>query len=575
MFLLPNDQGGVPFTFTRCQRLKFINTVLHCRILLTDLPFPLKTPLEQRLETTKLGTSSLLMFTNSSNAHVSGPARFVHNGDVYNSGSRTESLDEGLRLLISRVVTGAMHNSGERFDAPTCHEETRAALQEDVLGWADELVDDLNELVTWMYGAAGAGKSAIAQTIAEKLHERGQLTASFFFSRASGSDGRGEETNFVATIAHQLSQSVPSTKPHIAAAVRENALVFNLALRDQVDALIVSPLIAVSKASSAPERPMIIVVDGLDECRQEKDAQRCVVDALISGLCRVPHHSHKLFITSRPEYNIVSIFRKHENVVRRMELDDRWDPDDDIQTFLNSSFADIRRSHFYFRKHPVDHAWPRREDVETLVERSSGQFIYASVVLKYIKSEENYNPAARLETILELKDNGDQPYAELDALYLHIFSQIRDDKRVRVLTILHLDQEYRGIVKYTKLPKQTFLSEFIGVGQDEIEFCLLPLVSLLVWRDGGIHYMHASLTDFLCDPSRSNIFCINTSNLAVGIVHRAIQLLEDGTALTNPDYMGVLINILRHYIDKMQDYDEIYALHREKCEIHVRANTVK
>ncbi|KAF5323178.1 hypothetical protein D9619_013733 [Psilocybe cf. subviscida] len=72
-----------------------------------------------------------------------------------------------------------MHNSGERFDAPTCHEETRIALQEDLLGWADELVNDLNNLVTWLYGPAGSGKSAIAQTVAQKLHARGSLPHRF------------------------------------------------------------------------------------------------------------------------------------------------------------------------------------------------------------------------------------------------------------------------------------------------------------------------------------------------------------------------------------------------------------
>ncbi|KAF5321146.1 hypothetical protein D9619_000158 [Psilocybe cf. subviscida] len=433
---------------------------------------PLSTLLQPEVSTSELDLCPLPMFSRAKNVRISGKPRFVYK--KINSGS--ESLQEGIRLLAPRVVKGAMHNSGERFDAPKCHGDTRSAIQDDILGWADELVEDLNELVTWVYGPAGAGKSAIAQTIAQKLYDRGQLTASFFFSRASGNDGRGEETNLVATLAYQLSQTVPATQPHIDAAVRKDPLVFDLTLQDQVDALIVAPLIAVSNASSGFGRPRVIVVDGMDECRQEKDAQWRIVDALISGLRRVPHHSHKLFITSRPEYNIVSIFKNYEDhVVQRMGLDDRWNPNDDIRTFLNSSFADIRRSHFYFRKHLVGQVWPHPEDVKALVRKSSGQFIYASVVLKYIKSEENYNPVARLETILKLKNNGDQPYAELDALYLHIFSQIRDAERVRVLTILHLDQEYRGIAEYTDLPKKTFLSEFTSFGKMGAFTTYMPL----------------------------------------------------------------------------------------------------
>ncbi|KAF5322522.1 hypothetical protein D9619_000181 [Psilocybe cf. subviscida] len=496
------------------------------------------------------------MFSNSSNVQIAGKARLIqYNDNTYNSGSGSESLDEGIRLLLPRVVKGAMHNSGERFDAPTCHEETRKAIQVDILGWADELVNDSNELVTWLYGPAGAGKSAIAQTIAEKLHARRQLTASFFFSRASGSTSRGAETDLVATLAHQLSQTVPATQPHIAAAVRQNPLVFDLALRDQVDALIVAPLIAVSNThtSSGTQRPGVIIVDGLDECRKEHDAQKRVVDALILGLRRIPHHTHKLIITSRPEHNIVSIFNNHdEKLVRRMELDNRWNPNDDIRTFLNAAFADIRRTHFYFQSHPVDKMWPGPKTVETLVRRSSGQFIYASVVLKYIKSEENYNPVTRLATILQLNNNEDRPYAELDALYHYIFSQIRGVEEV--LTILSLERMYhKSYWGSGALPLDTFLSEFIGVNMDEIKFRLLPLVSLLIWEGdykgdyGKIHYMHASLPDFLLDPSRSDTFCMNTPSIATRIVRQATELFEHGIVSMRPAFMIVLMEIPIYY----------------------------
>lgn len=423
-----------------------------------------------------------------------------------------------------------MHNAAERFDAPVCHPDTRMAIQEDILQWADVIVEDNRDIVTWLCGPAGAGKSAIAQTIAQKLHARGHLIASFFFSRASGVKRRGEETYLVATLAHQLSLNIPATKSHISAAIRENPLVFDLALQDQINALIVAPPLTVYNQSTDIVEPRIIVVDGLDECRKENNAQRRVVDTLIWGLTRLPHHNHKLFITSRPEHNILSIFQNYEEgLVRRMELDNRWTPDNDIRTFLNAGFADIRRNHFYFQNHPVDKTWPSFEDVETLVRRSSGQFIYASVVLKYIKSEENYNPVTRLRTILQLNNNGDQPYIELDALYEYIFCQIRSVDRV--LAILSLDQMRSKLPWATQflLPLDTLLPEFTGVDMDEIKFWLVPLASLLVWdrRPGAIHYMHASLPDFLLDQSRSNIFCINTPSIATGIVRRAMALAGD------------------------------------------------
>ncbi|KAF5327849.1 hypothetical protein D9619_004962 [Psilocybe cf. subviscida] len=552
---------------------------------LPSLHFSAAAICDQRQRTCNHLSLSMSILNNANNTHINGPARFVHNENHYHSDSGVGTLDDGIRLLDSRVVKGAMHNSGERFDAPTCHEDTRTAIQDDILGWADELVNDLNELVTWLHGPAGAGKSAIAQTIAQKLDARGRLTASFFFSRAGGSVGRGAETDFVATIAYQLSRSVPATKPHIAAAVREDRMVFDLTLQDQVDRLIVAPLIAVSTQPSEPSQPGIIVVDGLDECRQENNAQKRVVDALISGLCRIPHHTQKLFITSRPEDRIVAIFEKYEwKLLRRMQLDDKWNPDRDIRAFVNASFADIRRSHFYFRHHPVDETWPEPNAINRLVWKSSGQFIYASVVLKYIKSHENYSPVTRLETILNLDNNSDQPYAELDALYEHVFSQIPDTDILRVLTILHLDQMFAS--EDLELPLETFLPEFMGMHMNEIKFCLLPLASLLTLKEWGsewgvghlndisIHYMHTSLVDFLQDQSRSKLFCINTPTMAAGIVHRAIEMIEDGPGLLTASAIGLLaslfeapmlsrlLTIPRDYADTTQSEQrfKIYAL---------------
>ena len=44
--------------------------------------------------------------------------------------------------------------------------------------------ENTNSLILWLNGAAGAGKSAIAQRIAELCHEADILLATFFFSRS-------------------------------------------------------------------------------------------------------------------------------------------------------------------------------------------------------------------------------------------------------------------------------------------------------------------------------------------------------------------------------------------------------
>ena len=59
----------------------------------------------------------------------------------------------------------------------------------------------------WLYGPAGAGKSAIAQTIAEMCHRLGILVATFFWSRSAAD--RNDETRLVASLAYQLVVTIP------------------------------------------------------------------------------------------------------------------------------------------------------------------------------------------------------------------------------------------------------------------------------------------------------------------------------------------------------------------------------
>ena len=82
-----------------------------------------------------------------------------------------------MELLQPYISPGAFHNSDERYDPPKCHPHTREAILKKITDW----VKDANKvaLILWLYGPAGTGKSAIAQTIAELLEKEGLLAAAF------------------------------------------------------------------------------------------------------------------------------------------------------------------------------------------------------------------------------------------------------------------------------------------------------------------------------------------------------------------------------------------------------------
>ncbi|KIK52274.1 hypothetical protein GYMLUDRAFT_180317, partial [Collybiopsis luxurians FD-317 M1] len=68
--------------------------------------------------------------------------------------------------------------------------------------------------------------------------------------------------------------------------------------------------------------------------------------------------------------------------------------------------------------------WPTNGQIEHLVQKASGQFIYPSTVLKFI-DDDCAVPADCLAMVLNLivpEDGSESPFAELDALYRQILS---------------------------------------------------------------------------------------------------------------------------------------------------------
>jgi len=121
---------------------------------------------------------------------------------------------------------GATYNSLERqrHDAPKCHPNTRVAVINKLISWINGNVD-FNALILWLYGAAGAGKSAIAYTLAEICEKYGYLLATFFFWKTAAE--RNDVSRFVATIAYQVARAIPASRRLIENAVDADPMIFN------------------------------------------------------------------------------------------------------------------------------------------------------------------------------------------------------------------------------------------------------------------------------------------------------------------------------------------------------------
>ena len=154
--------------------------------------------------------------------------------------------------------------------------------------------------ICWIHGPAGAGKSAIAQTVSETCSERGQLSASFFSRSApSGSHARW----FFTTIALQIVYSMPQMRQAICKAVEDDLQILHRQHSAQLQQLLILPLLSHS-SSSAPSPPFLVIVDGLDEC--DGDQSKLLLHIL--ELAETHQLPLRFLIFSRPEPKVCHFF---------------------------------------------------------------------------------------------------------------------------------------------------------------------------------------------------------------------------------------------------------------------------
>ncbi|KDR68171.1 hypothetical protein GALMADRAFT_79011, partial [Galerina marginata CBS 339.88] len=287
-----------------------------------------------------------------------------------------------MELLLDAASPGAFHNSGERFDPPKCYPNTRLAILAKLTDW---IIGSFGweGYIMWVYGPAGSGKSAIAQTIAEMCHAKNILLASFFFSRSDPK--RNNEKPLAASIAYQVAVNLPQSRSLIESVVEKDPAIFQRSFQVQLNALVLEPLIQISQTGifSVTQVPYLIIIDGLDECLETK-VQRHILDAISESLYLSQYSVPLMFLfSSRAEQDINLAFSTpaFEGVSSHLVLDDTYHPKTDIRQYFDGCFSEIKRTHL--QKEHVPPTWPTAADISTLVEKSSGQFIYAATVIRY------------------------------------------------------------------------------------------------------------------------------------------------------------------------------------------------
>ncbi|KAJ7118203.1 hypothetical protein C8R44DRAFT_563232, partial [Mycena epipterygia] len=320
-----------------------------------------------------------------------------------------------LQLLYRASAGDALHNSGERYPQPKCHPDTRTKMLDNLWNWTCGInsffAANPSSNILWLYGPAGAGKSAIVQSLCERLDAESCVAASFFFKRGHASRGNGNR--LFPTIAYQLAVLLPKLKDYISQIVLNDPAIVDKSLSIQLQKLIVEPWQQI-----IPSPCTVIIIDGLDEC----DGQN-VQQEILRSISYAIHDAElpiQFLITSRPEPHISDMFHAPplDNLHQPVNIHQSFE---DVRTYLLDEFARIHREH-HATMTWVSKPWPPAKDIKHLVQKSSGYFIYASTIIKFI-DDKNFRPSDRLDVIMGLADPDlDSPLAALDQLYTQILS---------------------------------------------------------------------------------------------------------------------------------------------------------
>jgi hypothetical protein len=434
-----------------------------------------------------------------------------------------------MERLSEHIIRGAAHDSSARNPPPRCHPGTRIKINEYIITWFYN--EEKKELLIWIYGPAGVGKSAVMQTLAEKLAESKHLGASAFVSRPNG---RNDSQRLFITIAYQLAVHIDDYCTFITEKLGRDPELVNKGMKEQFKSFIVEPF--VEKKIGAGSEPWGILLDGLDELDEHR-SQREIIRLIADFVLEHPDVPLLWVIASRPEPHICDTFDE-ETVAAAYQK--QYIPANskescrDVERFLRASMERIQKDF----PRTVPKQWPSEEQFSSLGAAASGLFVFANTAIRFIEDPRYANPVMRLGRVLSALDgltptSHDQPFASLDALYTSILNAIPSDVWSTTKRVLGALLYAQGAGERHTLRKLGAISVVLGLDLSTIYASVNGCYSLLNMSDPEdadwkpVTFYHASFGDYLLDSTRSGQLYISIQDVEDDLLKSSLNIWQD------------------------------------------------
>lgn len=457
----------------------------------------------------------------------------------------------------------------------SCLPGTRQDLLKEIIDWL--MTPSEGQSVLWLHGAAGLGKSTLANSIAEYfsgIHRRG---AFLFFDRNTPIDSH--PARVIRTLVYQLAEHYPAIKSALASAIEANPQVTSAPLNTQFTVLFIETLWA---ASDQVTGPVVVIIEALDECG-DVESRNTLLSLLSRDLTKLPPQ-FRFLITSRPDTDIAGAFTSasHIHAISLSTLPITANSAD-IQLYIEHEMNQI-----YSRRHLQDELptdWPGPIVIQRLTAFAGGLFICAATAMKYLLKSDD--PVEWLSKLL----TQDRQAFTLDELYktaLLSASQWEPGDATDVF------RKVLAVIVISRVPlDDATIIHLLGLENfgRQCRNTLRRLGCVIQWREGEpARMLHKSFPDYLTDRSRcsSEPWFVDMQEHHRTLTIRCFEIMNSGlhfnicdlrtSHLFNKDVMDLNICVQSHiprslayacrfwieHLDKTPTGDdEIIALLRE------------
>ncbi|PAV17956.1 nucleotide-binding-oligomerization-domain like receptor [Pyrrhoderma noxium] len=321
-----------------------------------------------------------------------------------------------------------------------------------------------------LLGAAGTGKSTISTTVAEEYTRNNSLGCHLFFLR-----GKSDPATVIRTIACSLAEYDQNIAECIEDALKYKVGLTSATLDIQFDTFLSTPL----HQSRINSKSILIVLDALDECGS-RQTRATLIRVLRDKLPSLPPN-YRFLITSRPEFDIQSLFHSPQfEVVRLEEHDGR----EDVRKYINSSLSELQQ----IKMVSFEDEEEMEEMGSALGEAANGLFIWASTAMRMIKDNIG-DHQSKLEELASTKS------LSLD----HLYSISLRDALAWNDKMKELFRDVFGLILFGKEQmRDEVIDGILGMKKGRTDGMLSCLRALVIYHRGEpIRLYHTSFYDYL------------------------------------------------------------------------------